>query len=79
MTITREVNLKDFNFWGGAEDNAALLTTEELDQLEETLENIRERDSWDETEINDLMRFEFEQVCEMLELDYDEVMARNEG
>lgn len=76
MTITREVNLKDFDFYGGAEDNAVLLTTEELDQLEETLENIRERDSWDETEINDLMRFEFEQVCEMLELDYDEVIAR---
>lgn len=76
MTITREENLKDFDFWGGAEDNAALLTSEELDQLEETLKAVREGDSFDETELNDLMRFEFEHVCEMLELDYDEVMAR---
>ena len=75
MIITYEKSLKDFDFWSGAEDNAAKLTSDELDQLDDMLSSSRET-PWDETEINDLMRFEFETVCEWLGLDYDEVMAR---
>lgn len=75
MIITYEKSLKDFDFWSGAEDNAAKLTSDELDQLDDVLSSSRET-PWDETEINDLMRFEFETVCEWLGLDYDEVMAR---
>lgn len=33
-------------------------------------------DGIDETELNDLFRFEPETVCEWLGLDYDEVMER---
>ena len=75
MIITYEKSLKDFDFWSGAEDNAAKLTSDELDQLDDMLSSSRE-EPWDETEINDLMRFDFETVCEWLGLDYDEVMAR---
>lgn len=75
MIITYEKSLKDFDFWSGAEDNAAKLTSDELDQLDDMLSSSRET-PWDETEINDFMRFEFETVCEWLGLDYDEVMAR---
>ncbi len=75
MIITYEKSLKDFDFWSGAEDNAAKLTSDELDQLDDMLSSSRE-EPWDETEINDFMRFEFETVCEWLGLDYDEVMAR---
>ena len=75
MIITYEKSLKDFDFWSGAEDNAAKLTSDELDQLDDMLSSSRET-PWDETEINDLMRFEFETICEWLGLDYDEVMAR---
>lgn len=75
MIITYEKSLKDFDFWSGAEDNAAKLTSDELDQLDDVLSSSRET-PWDETEINDFMRFEFETVCEWLGLDYDEVMAR---
>ena len=75
MIITYEKSLKDFDFWSGAEDNAAKLTSDELDQLDDLLSSSRE-EPYDETELNDLMRFEFETVCEWLGLDYDEVMAR---
>jgi len=75
MIITYEKSLKDFDFWSGAEDNATKLTSDELDQLDDMLSSSRE-EPWDETEINDFMRFEFETVCEWLGLDYDEVMAR---
>lgn len=77
MTMTIEKKLRDFTFWGGATSNAAKLTPEELDKLEEKYEI----DSFDFdipsiTEINDDMWFSFETICEWLELDYEKVMAR---
>lgn len=77
MTMTIEKNLRDFHFWSGAAANAAKLTPEELDTLESELEDmIDEKEPWSTTEINDLMWFQFEDVCEWLGLDYEEVMAR---
>lgn len=78
MTMTIEKNLRDFHFWGGAASNAAKLTPEELDQAEEYLETLpcNEEEYWSTTEINDIFWFDFESVCEWLELDYEEVMAR---
>ena len=76
MTMTVDESLRNFDFWSGAADNAALLTCSELDQLEEILES-----SCDEpmstTDVNDLMWFDFETVCDWLGLDYDEVMERS--
>lgn len=77
MTMTIEKKLRDFHFWGGAAANAAKLTPEELDTLESQLEEIRGDDEpWNTTEINDIMWFQFEDVCEWLDLDWEEVMAR---
>lgn len=77
MTMTIEKKLRDFHFWSGAAANAAKLTPEELDTLESELEDmIDEKEPWSTTEINDLMWFQFEDVCEWLGLDYEEVMAR---
>lgn len=77
MTMTIEKKLRDFHFWSGAATNAAKLTPEELDTLESELEDmIDEKEPWSTTEINDLMWFQFEDVCEWLGLDYEEVMAR---
>lgn len=75
MTMTIEKQLKDFHFWSGAATNAAKLTPEELDRLESKLEEIEKEEPWSTTEINDLMWFDFEMVCEWLGLDYEEVMA----
>ena len=77
MTMTIEKKLRDFHFWSGAAANAAKLTPEELDTLESALEDmIDEKEPWSTTEVNDLMWFQFEDVCEWLGLDYEEVMAR---
>ena len=78
MTMTIEKALRDFHFWGGAATNAAKLTAEELDNLESQLEEIRGYNSepWSMTDINDILWFQFEDVCEWLGLDWEEVMAR---
>lgn len=78
MTMTIEKKLRDFHFWSGAATNAAKLTPEELDQLEDQLDQINdERETpWSTTEINDFMWFDFETVCEWLGLDWEEVEAR---
>jgi len=77
MTMTIEKKLRDFHFWAGAASNAAKLTPEELDQLEEQLEELNEeRDPMSTTEVNDFMWFDFETACEWLGLEYEEVMAR---
>ena len=78
MTMTIEKSLKDFHFWGGAAYNAAKLTPEELDSIEEQMEELIDQTSepWSVTEVNDFFWFQFEDVCEWLGLDYEEVMAR---
>lgn len=78
MTMTIEKKLKDFDFWGGAAANAAKLTSDELDQLEEMLEScIGNDEPWSTTEVNDWMWFDFEDVCEeWLGISYEKVMAR---
>ena len=79
MTMTIEKKLRDFRFWGGAASNAAKLTPEELDQVEEMLEEALDWDRnepYSTTDINDIFWFDFENVCEWLGLDYEEVMAR---
>ena len=78
MTMTIEKKLRDFTFWGGAATNAAKLTPEELDQLEDQLEEIgdEKEEPWSTTEINDFMWFQFEDACEWIGLTEEEVMAR---
>ena len=75
MTLTIEKSLKDFNFWGGAVSNAAKLTLEELDRVEEILEDILP-EPLSTTELNDWFWFDFETICEWLDLDWEDVMAR---
>ncbi len=77
MTMTIEKKLRDFHFWSGAATNAAKLTPDELDNLEAQLEEIQGDDEpFSTTEVNDIMWFQFEDVCEWLGLNWEEVMAR---
>jgi hypothetical protein len=77
MTMTIEKKLRDFHFWGGAATNAAKLTPEELDTLEDMLEELQgDADPWSATSINDELWFDFENVCDWLGLNWEEVMAR---
>ena len=75
MTMTIEKNLRDFHFWAGAATNAAKLTPEELDQIEEVIESAG-LEPWSTTEVNDAFWFDFENLCDWIDLDYEEVMAR---
>lgn len=78
MTMTIEKKLRDFHFWSSAATNAAKLTPEELDATEEQMESIvySNDEPWSTTEVNDYFRFQFEDICSQLGLDYEEVMAR---
>lgn len=78
MTMTIEKSLRDFEFWGGAAYNVQKLTSDELDKLEQFLEEMLDWNDkpWSVTQINDILWFQMKDVCEWLELNYDEVMAR---
>lgn len=71
MRVHCEVNLPNFEFWCGAKENAKQLTYEELEELEWHLEDIYP-DGIEDTQLNDIMWFDFEWVCECLGLRVDE-------
>ncbi len=71
MIITKEENLTNFEFWSGGKDNAEKLTHEQLEQITEVLEDIYP-EGMTETQINDLFWFNFEFVCEIIGLVYDD-------
>lgn len=72
MNYIVEKELRNFEFWPGARDNAAMLTTDELDKLDEILsdEDLIMK-PLTETLINDLFWFDFEYICELLGYQYD--------
>lgn len=66
MKISYELNLVTFDAWGGAEDTLNRIFREgKADALEQILE-AEYPDGMDETELNDLLRFEEEAVFEWL-------------
>lgn len=75
MKIYKEESLNNFEFWSAAKDFADKLTDDELERIADNLNELYQ-DGMDETELNDLFRFEPETVCEWIGLDYDEVMER---
>lgn len=74
MKIYSEKSLQDFNFWCEAADNAARLSGDELNAIEMELESLYDGEI-DETDLNDLFRFDFEWICSLIGLVYD----RNAG
>lgn len=65
MKIYSEKSLRNFDFWCGAKDNANELTSAQLDEVENILEDMYP-DGMSETEINDLFWFEFDTIKEWL-------------
>lgn len=70
MRTYTEDSLVNFKFWSRAVDNAKKLTIDELEQLDSIFEELYP-DGVDETKINDIFWFEFENICELLGLNYD--------
>lgn len=71
MTTITEQSLRSFEFWGGAKDNADELTIEQFDKLENILEELYP-DGMTETQLNDLMWFDFDTIKNWLGIEEDE-------
>lgn len=71
MKIITEQSLSSFEFWSGAKNNANKLTIEQLDELENYLEELYP-DGMTETQLNDLMWFDFDDIKSWLGIDDEE-------
>lgn len=71
MKIYAEKALRDFKFWAGAKENASKLTDEQLDAVESILEDLYP-EGMEETAINDIFWFEFDQIQEWLGMETEE-------
>lgn len=75
MKYIKTEDLKDFDFFMTAEDNARRLTLEELEKVENNFKHFfTETPYWDE--VNNLFWDYFDEVCDFLGLDVEEVEAR---
>lgn len=77
MLIHSETSLRDFNFWAGGADNAACLSYDQLDIIEEILSDIYV-DGITETQLNDLLWFSEDLIAEWLGYaDFEELRSDN--
>ena len=60
-----EENLYNFQFWGGAKENATLLTLQELEQIEFELNDIYP-EGLEDVQINDIFWFDFDFIAQLL-------------
>lgn len=76
MKIYKDYYLHDFNFWNGAKDNVKYLTEEDFNVIEFELEGMFP-DGIDETDLNDLFRFDMDEVSKILGYDdFDDLKKR---
>ena len=76
MRVYKEESLTSFEFWAGAKDTVKYLTGDEMDAIENILADLYP-EGMDETELNDLFRFEDDLIAEWLGYDsFDEIMER---
>lgn len=61
-----EDSLSNFNFWSGGKERADLLSSEQLDTVEQMLEEITPEEGWSDTDINDMFWFDFDTICSWL-------------
>ena len=75
MKTIKETDLTDFEFWGGATQYTNKLTRKEFKELSYQLEELYP-DGLTETEINDLFWFDIEFICELLQLNEEDILNR---
>lgn len=75
MKIYRECSLTEFEPWSGAKYAYNMLTLEQLEELDQTLEYIYP-DGIDETDLNDLFWFEEDTIAQMLDFEDFEALER---
>lgn len=75
MKIYEEKSLSEFDFWQGAKSRAEALTTKQLEQLEEILEDAYP-DGIEDTSLNDLFWFEPDTVAGWLGFETFEALEK---
>ena len=76
ITITKQLNLTDFNTWSGATDTVKHLTGGELETIEQNIIELYP-DGLTETELNDLLWFDRDLIAEWLGYnEFDEIIER---
>ena len=76
MTITTQMPIRDYEFWGYAGDHAIYLTEEELDKVEKRLEEIHPH-GIDEVALNDFFADEADTIAEWLGFsNFEEILKR---
>lgn len=76
MKIYYEHYLHDFNFWSGAKDNVKYLTDDDFTVVELELEEMYP-DGIEETDLNDLFRFDMDEISKILGYsDFDDLKKR---
>ena len=78
MIIKADTNLREFEFWSGAKDNAKLFTLDELEMIQDTLEEIYP-EGLDDVQLNDMFWFDPEILAEWVGSDIDTLYAREEA
>ena len=73
MKIYNEITLsnRNFEFWGSAKENAKSLTNGQLDRVESILEELYP-EGISATQLNDIFRFDFDQIREWLGIEPEE-------
>ena len=74
MKITTETSLNNFKFWASAEHNASLLTYDQLNAIESTLDELYPGGMSD-TDLNDLFWHDFDTVLDWIGTDYETLTA----
>lgn len=72
MKIYKEISIANFDAWGGAEDTLdRIINANKADELESILEE-EYPDGIDQTNLNDILRYESDWIYEMLGMKTDE-------
>ena len=74
ITILKDLNLTDFDFWSGAKQHEFSYT--ELECLQDCIAELYPNHPPTETDINDLFWFEEKFLCECIGLDFEEYENR---
>ena len=80
MKIYEDISLRNFKFWSGGKDNSELLTSEELDKVEDMYFDIEsdKNNTYVNAYVNDCFWFDFRNICACIDLDYEEVIKRKD-
>ena len=65
MIVTSEIDLRNFEGWSGGESTLATLSYDQIDTLQFILEDAYP-EGIDETQLNDILRFETDWIAELL-------------